>query len=129
MPVIRTADATVYELHDTTFTSYAHPSTGSTELCGWRVEVGPGSAGVAHQVSHEEVFLLLSGTGTAVLDGTPHPMAAGDVLVVPVGVSFRLDTGDTPLTAWVTTRVGLRATMADGTEIAPPWASPVLAGS
>jgi mannose-6-phosphate isomerase-like protein (cupin superfamily) len=123
VPVIRTADATVYELNDTTFTSYAHPSRGSTELCGWRVEVGPNSTGVAHRVSHEEVFLVLSGTAEAVLDGERQTLAAGDVLVVPVGAAFHLDNpGDQPLSAWVTTRVGLRATMADGTEIAPPWA-------
>ena len=102
--------------------SYAAPATGSEELCAWRLDVEPGTEGVAHRVSREEVFLLLGGRLTVTLDGVTGDLAAGDALVVPAGSELRADnrTGEVA-TAWVTTSVGLRATMADGSSISPPW--------
>jgi len=66
MPVIHAADATVHHLHDTSFTSYASPSRGSRELCGWRIEIPAGTHGVPHHVSHEEVLYILAWVTTSV---------------------------------------------------------------
>jgi mannose-6-phosphate isomerase-like protein (cupin superfamily) len=122
MPVVRAADAVAHHLHGSTFTSYAAPATGSTELCAWRLDVAAGTAGVAHRVTREEVFLLLDGAITATLNGTSALMTAGDVLVVPAGAELRVDNDSAvPASAWVTTSVGLQAELPDGSRISPPW--------
>ena len=122
MPIVRETDAVPHRLHDSTFHSFAAPATGSSELCAWRLEVAPGTDGVAHRVSREEVFLLLSGTLTVTLDGVTQPLAPGEVVVVPAGSQLCVDNPSAvAATAWVTTSVGLEATMPDGSTISPPW--------
>jgi quercetin dioxygenase-like cupin family protein len=122
MPIVREPDAVPHRLHGATFHSFAAPATGSRELCAWRLEVAPGTAGAAHRVSREEVLLLLTGDLIVTLDGVTTPLAPGDVVVVPAGSQLRVDNASRgPATAWVTTSVGLEATMADGSTISPPW--------
>lgn len=122
MPVVRKAEAVRHELHGSTFHSYAAPARGSAELCAWRLEVAAGTRGVPHRVSREEVFLVLGGELRATVDGQPSSLAAGDVLVVGAGSELSVgNAGGRPASVWVTTSVGLEATMADGTTISPPW--------
>ncbi|BCJ55498.1 cupin [Actinoplanes sp. NBRC 14428] len=124
MSVVREADAVAHRLHGATFHSFVAPSRGSRELCAWRLEVADGTVGVPHRVSREEVLLLLTGEVTATIDGEASTVRAGEAAFVPAGASFALDnTSGGPATAWVTTSVGLRATLADGSEISPPWVS------
>jgi quercetin dioxygenase-like cupin family protein len=123
MPIVRDRDAVPHRLHGSTFHSYAAPATGSRELCAWRLEVPPGTVGAPHRVSREEVFLILGGRLTVTLDGVTGDLTPGDVLLVPAGAELRADNlSDGVVTAWVTTSVGLRATMADGSAVSPPWA-------
>ncbi len=122
MPIVRESDAVPHRLHGATFHSFAAPAGGSRELCAWRLEVAPGTEGTAHRVSREEVLLVLGGVLTVTLDDVTTRVAAGEVVLVPAGARFRVDNlAAGPATAWVTTSVGLEATMADGTTISPPW--------
>ena len=123
MPIIREADAVTHRLHGAAFHSFAAPSSGSTELCAWRLEIAAGTAGQSHRVSHEEVLVVLSGRLTVTVgDDSPGLVGAGEVVLVPAGSSFRVDNDAAePATAWVTTRVGLSATLPDGSTITPPW--------
>ena len=128
MPVMHPADAIVHELHGARFSSYAAPARGSQELCAWRLEVAPGSQGVSHTVSREEVLLVLAGSLQVMVgtgadgDGSAEQTGPGDVIVVPPGASLRVDNpGPEPATAWVTTSAGLEATLADGSTVSPPW--------
>lgn len=122
MPVIRTEDAVVHEMHGTRFVSYASPSLGSAQLCAWRVEIPAGADGVPHRVSHEEVLCVLSGTVQVTVDGETSAAGPGDVVLFPPGSSVRVgNPGDTLASAWVTTSAGLQATLADGSSLVPPW--------
>jgi quercetin dioxygenase-like cupin family protein len=122
MPVIRSADAVVHEMHGTRFTAYAAPARGSQELCAWRIDIPPGSAGVAHTITREEIVFVLSGAMEVTLDEAASTVPAGDAAVLPAGATVRVDNaGDEPVTAWVTTSVGLEAELADGSRIVPPW--------
>jgi quercetin dioxygenase-like cupin family protein len=122
MPVVSADDTVVHELHGSRFTSYAAPSRGSKELCAWRLEVQPGSQGVPHTVSREEVLYMLTGTLLVSLDGDQATSKPGDAIVVPPGTTFRVDNpSDEPASAWVTTSAGLEATLSDGSTISPPW--------
>ena len=125
MPVVHAADAVIHDMHGSRFTSYAAPSRGSAELCAWRLDVAPGSKGVTHAVSREEILFVLSGTLHVTLGDGPadgQPGRPGDAIVVPPGSSLRLDNpGDEPASAWVTTSAGLEAVLPDGSRLSPPW--------
>lgn len=122
MPIVREQDAVQHHLHGATFNSFVAPSSGSRELCAWRLEVAAGTVGVPHRVSREEVLVILSGELTATIDGVATALTPGDVIFVPAEATFCLDNGSGgPATAWVTTSVGLEATLADGSSISPPW--------
>ena len=122
MPLLREQDAVAHQLHGATFHSFVAPSSGSSELCAWRLDVAAGTVGVPHRVSREEVLLVLTGELTATIDGVGATVRSGEVAFVPAGAGFALDnTSGAPATAWVTTSVGLEATLADGSSISPPW--------
>jgi mannose-6-phosphate isomerase-like protein (cupin superfamily) len=122
VPVIHAGQATVHTMHGTSFTAYASPDRGSRELCAWRIEIPGHTKGVRHHVSREEVLYVLSGTIQASVDGRAEQAAAGDVILVPAGAQFRVDNlADEPATAWVTTSVGFRGVLPDGSWIVPPW--------
>ncbi len=121
--VIRSADAVVHQLHGTSFTSYAAPSRGSAELCGWRIEVPPGTRGVPHRVSREEVLYVLSGSVRATVSDRADDAAAGDAIVVPTGSVISLSNpGEETAAAWVTTSAGFAGVLPDGSWFTPPWA-------
>jgi mannose-6-phosphate isomerase-like protein (cupin superfamily) len=122
MPVIHADEAAVHAMHGTSFTAYASPERGSRELCAWRIEIPGNSKGVPHHVSREEVLYVLSGTIVASVDGRAEQAAAGDVILVPAGARFAVDNpAGGPATAWVTTTVGFRGVLPDGSWFAPPW--------
>ena len=122
MPVIHADQAAVHTMHGTSFTAYVSPQRGSRELCAWHIEIPGRTMGVRHHVSREEVLYVLSGTIQASVDGRAEHAAAGDVILVPAGARFGVDNlADGPATAWVTTSVGFRGILPDGSWIAPPW--------
>lgn len=122
MPIIKAGNATVHDTHGVKFVSYVRPSVGSSELCGWRIEIPGRSEGVPHQVSKEEVIYVLDGTVSVRLDDACHEASAGDVIVVPANSRVAVDNpASEPLTAWVTTSVGFLGTMPDGSSFSPPW--------
>lgn len=122
MPVVRAADAALFETHGSRFSSYAAPSRGSGQLCAWRLDVPAGLDGVAHRPSREEVLLVLDGVLHVTLDGDTTDADPGDVIVVPANSELRVDGGPTGASAWVTTTAGLEAVTADGSRIVPTWA-------
>ena len=124
MPLIRTADAVVYELHGTTFNSYASTASGSAELRVWRADFSPESEGVAHRIAKEEVFVVVEGALLVTIDDEVHSSSAGDVVIAPAGSILRVDNpGAVGASAWVSTTAGFSATLPDGSLISPPWAN------
>jgi len=125
MPVVHASDAVIHDMHGSRFTSYAAPARGSTELCAWRLDVPPGSQGVAHTVSREEILFVLAGTLHVTLGdeaGAGEPGRPGDAVVVPPGSRLRIDNpGHEPASAWVTTSTGLETVLPDGSRLSPPW--------
>jgi mannose-6-phosphate isomerase-like protein (cupin superfamily) len=122
MPVIHADQAVVHQMHGTSFTAYASPERGSRELCAWHIEIPGHTRGVRHHVTREEVLYILGGTIQVSVDGETEQAAAGDVIVVPAGAEFGADNlSGEPVTAWVSTSVGLRGVLPDGSWISPPW--------
>lgn len=123
MPVIRSTESITFETHGSCFNSYVAPSRGSSQLCAWRLDVPAGLAGVAHRPSREEVLLVLGGELRVALDGIKSDLQPGDVALIPANSELCVDAGPQGASAWVTTTPGLEAITADGSRIAPPWAS------
>ncbi|HWS31554.1 MAG TPA: cupin domain-containing protein [Actinoplanes sp.] len=124
MTVYRGSAAVAHRMDGVTFHAYASPSTGSRELCAWRVEIAGGVTGSAHRVGRDEILMVLTGELSITLDGVAGRLAAGDVVVVPAGSEFQAgNDGSVTASAWVTTSAGFEAVLADGTKITPPWAS------
>ena len=70
MPVVRPADAALFETHGSRFLSFVSPSKGSSQLCAWQLTVPANVRGVTHRPSREEVLLVLAGELQVTLDGT-----------------------------------------------------------
>jgi quercetin dioxygenase-like cupin family protein len=120
--VIRSSEAVVHEIHGARFVSYAAPRSGSKELCAWRAEIPAGHRAPVH--TGEEIFHLLSGELLVTLDGRTERIIAGDTVVITPGVALGIENPaqETAL-SWVTTSIGLRAELADGSVLTPPWAN------
>ena len=124
MPVVRSSQAVIHEMHGARFVSYATPLSGSKELCAWRGEIPAGTRAPLHTVNREEIFHLLSGELLITLDGHAERITAGDTVIINPGVTLGVENPtDEVAVSWVTTSIGLEAELADGTRITPPWAS------
>jgi quercetin dioxygenase-like cupin family protein len=124
MPVVRSSEAVVHEIHGVRFVSYATPLSGSKELCAWRGEIPAGAKGPLHTVNREEIFHLLTGELLITLDGRTERITAGDTAIINPGATLGIEnpTQETA-TAWITTSIGLQAELADGSVLTPPWAN------
>lgn len=122
MPVIHAADVESHQLHGSTFTPLVRPATGSAELCVWRLEIAPGTRGVAHRILREEAFVPASGSIAVTIEGETKSLAPGDAAVAAAGSAIRLDnSADAPAIVMVTAPVGFTGELPDGTIVDPPW--------
>jgi mannose-6-phosphate isomerase-like protein (cupin superfamily) len=122
MQVIRAIEAPRFQLHGVEFTGLAAPSRGSAGLCTWKLTVDPGhGGGEPHTLDRDEVFMVLTGTVQVTPDG--DKLGPGDAVVVPAGEPISLtNLGEGKAELHVAITAGFTGTMADGTQIQPPWA-------
>ncbi len=122
MPIIRANEAPRFRLPGVEFTGLAAPARGSAGLCTWRLAVDPGLRGdEPHTIDRDEVFMVLSGTVQITPDG--EKLGPGDAAVVPAGEPIQLSNlGDSVAELYVAVTAGFTGTMADGTQVQPPWA-------
>jgi mannose-6-phosphate isomerase-like protein (cupin superfamily) len=121
MQVVRAAEAPRFQLPGVEFAVFASPSSGSKQLCAWRLTVDPGHGGDApHSIDADELFIVLSGSVRLTPDG--EALGAGDALVVPAGEPIAVtNLGDEPAVLHVALTAGFTATTADGASLQPPW--------
>jgi len=124
MPHLTSTTARTFDVHGVRFTSYASSASGAREVCAWRADFPAHTPGHHHRPSHEEVLLVLSGSLEVEVDDERFTAVPGDAVIVPAGARFRVSTGGEPAQAWVTTSVGMRATVeSSGEVLTPPWAA------
>jgi len=64
----------------------------------YKVRIEPNRrTNVSYHKLAEELYFVLSGRGTALLDGKPYAIQAGDLLRLPPGTTHGFITGDEPL--------------------------------
>jgi mannose-6-phosphate isomerase-like protein (cupin superfamily) len=89
----------------------------------WQVEIEPQTPSTPHQLTREEVFVVLAGRALVELDGHRATASAGDAVVVPAGTDFALsNAGDDVLRMLCCLPVGGQAVAGDVT-FTPPWAA------
>jgi quercetin dioxygenase-like cupin family protein len=123
-PHLSPADARVFHLHGVTFSSFASSASGAQSIAAWRAEFEPHTPGRPHTMTEEEVIHVLAGALEVKVDGDRFTARAGDAVLVPAGAVLTVDNAtDEVARAWVTSVVGMKATMLEGgTPLAPPWA-------
>ncbi|MFE3193611.1 cupin domain-containing protein [Nocardia sp. NPDC059240] len=123
MPLVKSADAPVFEGPGMTAIGLAAPSRGSVENSVWRFTLEPGNPGHEHAVSREEIFIALAGQARITLEGETRDFRAGDALVIPAHTLFHLSVpGAEPFEAVAILPVGAYAQAPGGEPVSPPWA-------
>lgn len=123
MPIIHPSPIHTHEAGPSRFWQLAAPSIGSTEASVWRVEVPAGTESVLHELTREEIIVVLSGAARASLNGILEDVAAGGAVVVPPHTPFGLSaSGPDPLVALAYLPVGGQARIGDQEPFTPPWA-------
>jgi quercetin dioxygenase-like cupin family protein len=123
MNIVRKADAPVFHLPGLCVTGLASPSRGAAETCAWHIAIAPGTGGVPHRVTREEIFVALRGTAVARVDQHEQTLRAGDALVVPRDTEFSLaNPGGESFEAIVAFPVGGKAITGSDAPFTPPWA-------
>lgn len=123
MPHCTTTTARSFDLYDVTFTSYVSSASGATRLAAWRADIAARTPGRTHSMSQEECLYVLTGELDIEIEDERFTAGAGDAVLVPAGASFRMSNDtDRPAQVWVTTLLGMTATLDGGDQLAPPWA-------
>lgn len=123
MSVLPAPGSPTHVLPGATFTALATPTRGSTSTSVWRVSISPGTPATPHEVTREEIFVILAGRASVRIGEERREAAAGDAIVVPPDTRFEIAsaTGE-QLEALCCLPVGGEARLADGTTFVPPWA-------
>jgi mannose-6-phosphate isomerase-like protein (cupin superfamily) len=89
----------------------------------WRVELPPHADPVPHELTREEVLVVLSGTARASIGGRVADVGAGGAIIVPPDTPFSLTAlGGEPVVALAYLPVGGQARMPGEEPFTPPWA-------
>ncbi|MGZ4596500.1 MAG: cupin domain-containing protein [Actinomycetes bacterium] len=123
MSVICAPREHTHQVGATRFTSLATPSRGSSRTSVWQVEIPPGEPATPHELTDEEVFVVLAGEAAVQIGGHPATAQTGDAIVVPAGVEFVLsNAGSVTLRLLCCLPVGGQALLPGGDPFTPPWA-------
>src|SRR5215470_8439331 len=91
----------------------------------------PGAPAVPHELTAEEIFVVLEGRARVRLGADESEAGPGDCIIVPADTPFALEAvGAATFAAICCFPAGGRGRLADGTELTPPWAewAPVTRG-
>ena len=123
MSLSHDADVPAFERFGNFMQGLATPSRGAHEVMVWRTRVAPGGGPPVHKHDHEEVVVIVSGTGTfAEADGIVQHFGPGDTLLAPAGAVHELKADDGVAVEWIACMPsGTRTFRADGDELPTPW--------
>jgi quercetin dioxygenase-like cupin family protein len=76
-----------------------------------------------HRHDHEEVFTVVAGSVTTVLDGEEFPIGPGDTVIVNAGTEHFVYTGEESADLIAAVPAGTIFIATDGTQRIAPWAT------
>lgn len=100
----------------------ASPTVGSSHsLCLWKVTMDAGQSGPEHSISSDQVWTLLGGEATIVIEGEALHMGTGDTATI-AGGACRQVTAVVAAEFLVAGLTGAAASVAGGSvAVTPPW--------
>jgi quercetin dioxygenase-like cupin family protein len=124
MPIVRDADLPAFERMGNSMQGLSTPSRGAEEVMVWRTRVAPGGGPPEHKHDHEEVVVIVAGTGRLVEeDGTEYAFGPGDTIHAPAGSVHELRADEGVAVEWIACMpVGTKTLRPDGSELTTPWA-------
>ena len=122
MTLLPDADAPRYELPGVTIIGLAAGSRGARELTTYRVQISAGAALPPHRHDHEEVFTVVSGSATAVLDGDELNTGPGDTVIIPAGTEHYVRSDGDPADLIAAVPAGTVFINRDGEARVAEWA-------
>ena len=109
-----------HELQGNHMVGLATPNRGAEQVEMWRARMDPGAATPPHSHEHEEVLLILSGTGRATIEGNEVRYRAGDTLILPAGKVHQIF-ADTHTDIVSAMPIGTPVRLPDGQLLDLPW--------
>jgi quercetin dioxygenase-like cupin family protein len=122
MPVIYASQAKTFEMPGVKFTGLAAPQTGSMENSAWQFSLAPNSQGTPHQVTREEIIIVIRGSGVAEIGTESHKISAGDAIIIPPHTDFKIsNNSQSPFDGVAIMPVGAQAVIGTQPPFTPPW--------
>ncbi len=124
MAVIRGSEYQEFDLMGNHMLGLATLSRGAKEVAVWRGRTEPGASTPPHYHDHEEVIVILSGSGKLTIEGDQVAVSSRDVAIVPPLVRHELaaDEQGEGLDAIAVLLAGTKTYLPNGEEIELPWA-------
>jgi quercetin dioxygenase-like cupin family protein len=122
MPIVRRSEAPEFSLRGAVVVGLAARSRGSAEVTTYRVRLDPLAAMPPHRHDHEEVFTVLAGGVTTVLDAEELRTEPGDTVIVPAGTEHYVVAGDIPADLLAAVPTGTVFITPDGEQRVADWA-------
>src|SRR5262245_16419734 len=122
MPIVRGNEAPEFSLPGAVVIGLAAHSRGASEVTTYRVRLDPLAAMPPHRHDHEEVFTVIAGGVTTVLDGRELPTEPGDTVIVPAGTEHYVVAGDVAADVIAAVPTGTVFITPDGEERVVDWA-------
>ena len=124
MSIIDGSDAPVFDIPAGRFVGLVSPQRGSSENSVWRVRLAPRTEPLFHQMTREQIFVVLSGAAQLHIGGSVRNLTEGSAAVVPPRTDFALSNpGETAFEALVILPVGGLAVLPGEEPFTPPWAA------
>ncbi len=124
MAVIRGSEYKEFELMGNHMLGLATRSRGAKEVAVWRGRTDPGATTPPHYHDHEEVLIVLTGSGKVKIQGDEVTVSSGDVAIVPPSMRHELaaDEQGEGLDAIAVLPAGTKTYLPNGEELELPWA-------
>lgn len=119
---IAQSDTRRTETPNALMTTLASPTQGGTETMSlWRVRMHSGQSGPVHTFDVEQVWHVLEGEATVVIDAESIELSVGDTVVMPAGTPRQIRTDSGAAFVVVGLASGQASTPDGGQAVSPPW--------
>jgi len=114
----------VIETPNAVMRTLASPARHRSALAVWQATLQPGATGPQHRMDADQVYVVLTGSLTVSVDGTPEDAGIGDSIFVPGGALRQIgNAGDGPVSIVVAMPAGAHVSTPSGSHHGElPWA-------
>ena len=120
--VIPHSDVVKYEKFGNCYHGLATESLGAKEIEVWKASLSVGKRTPVHKHETEEVIVITSGKGLAIINGEEFEFEAPCTLILPANIPHQLiNTGDIPTEQLAIMGIGSKIVNGEDKVICLPW--------